>query len=185
MLSFFTRTAAMVVIALALLAASPTISNSFSRKAVSTETTAAQAPLSQTQNAMVVLVVAKKDDRAARLQKYLENVASPMASEATNLINIADKYDLDWTFLPAIAALESQSGKMVPGSSFNPYGWNNGHAYFGSWVEASDTVAAGIRSRYQPEGEVTAWGIGPRYAESGTWAIRVVHFQEQIALTSL
>lgn len=170
----------MVVFALSLLATSPTIINSLTARTEAPRAAAFQ-PTIHPETVMVVSVVAKPDDRAARLKKYLQAQGSPMANDAAALVQIADKYDLDWTLLPAIAALESQYGKMLLPGSFNPYGWNNGRAYFGSFAASSEEVAAGIRSRYQPSGEVTAWGIGPRYAASKTWAERVVRYQAQIA----
>jgi hypothetical protein len=164
-----------------MLAISPTITKHFLAKLDQQKTVNAYQPTLQPENVMVVSVVAKPDDRATRLKKFLRSQASPMAGDAEALVKIADKYGLDWTFLPAIAALESQYGKMIPTGSFNPYGWNNGRASFASFADASEEVASGIRSRYQPEGEVTAWGIGSRYAASKTWAVRVVAYQEQIA----
>jgi len=172
----------MVVIALSLLAASPTIANSLSGKLDQDKPVQAYQPTLQPRNVMVVSVVAKADDRAKRLEKFLRSQGSPMTKDTAALVRIADKYKLDWTFLPAIAGLESQYGKLIPAGSYNPYGWDNGRAFFSSFEQASESVAVGIRSRYQPEGEITAWGIGSRYAASKTWAVRVVRFQSQIAL---
>ncbi len=170
----------MVVIALSLLAASPTIVKSLSGEKLNDS----QPVFSQAykpEYVMVVSVVAKPDDRALKLKQFLRTKGSPMANDAQALVKIADKYDLDWTFLPAIAGLESQYGKMIPAGSYNPYGWNNARTYFSDFAAASEVVAAGIRERYQPSGEVSAWNIGSRYAESKTWAVRVVRFQTEIA----
>lgn len=179
MLSKTLRTSAMVIGAASLLLTSPTIVNKPSSRAIS-NAAAATEPVSSETKTMVVTLVAKKDDRAELLSAFLVRQNSPMAADAVALVAIADKYSLDWTFLPAIAGLESQYGKMVPAGSFNPYGWNNGKTSFRSWADASETVAAGIRSRYQASGEVTPWAIGSRYAASPTWAVRVARNQEII-----
>lgn len=179
MLSKTLRTSA-IAICISMLFASPTIFNT-PTGAAAQSTVATYQPLIADESTTVASVVAKPDDRAERLRKYLESKRSPMASSAEALVEIADKYDLDWTLLPAIAGLESQYGLYVPVNSYNPYGWNNGRMNFVSWAAASETVAHGIRTRYEPTGEVTAWKIGSRYAASKTWAVRVVKFQAQIA----
>jgi hypothetical protein len=171
----------MVIVTAFVLFASPTNANTLTGSLVQNETIPAFQTSTANESTTVDLVVAKQDDRAERLQKFLLWKGSPMASSAKALVEIADKYDLDWTLLPAIAGLESQYGLYVPYNSYNPYGWNNGRMGFVSWAAASETVAAGIRTRYEPTGEVTAWNIGSRYAESKTWAVRVARNQAQIA----
>jgi hypothetical protein len=177
MLKFISRTFALVAISLFILAVSPTISNKSDKtSAVATpQTFATQKPVAV--DAIVLSVVAAKDNRAEKLAAYFAANSSPFAPYAENFITVADKYDLDWTLLPAIANLESQLGKQVPGNSFNPYGWNNGKFNFGSWENANEIVANGLRTRYAPTGEVTPFRIGNMYAESPTWAVRVAKYQ--------
>ena len=180
MLSLQLRTSAMALIAVPILVASPTISNE-----ASTNSPSGKIVVIKKNPPMVfkAKVIAKNDDRAKILAKFLKRQGSPMAKDAPELVRIADKYSFDWKLLPAIAALESQYGKMVPAGSFNPYGWNNGSAYFKSWVSASESVAEGIRIRYAPDGAVTPWRIGPSYAESPTWAARVDSYMSLIDQT--
>ena len=179
MLKFISRTFALVAIVLLAIVISPTISNSTpSTQAV--ETPAALGTQTQNPDVIVIDVVAAKDDRVDRLAKYFAAKASPFTPYAPNFIEVADRYDLDWTLLPAIANLESQLGKMIPAGSFNPYGWNNGNFKFGSWENANETVANGLRTRYAPSGEITPFRIGKMYAASHTWAVRVAKYQADI-----
>ncbi len=179
MLKFISRTFALVAIVLLAIVISPTISNSTpSTQAV--ETPAALGTQTQNPDVIVIDVVAAKDDRVDRLAKYFAAKASPFTPYAPNFIEVADRYDLDWTLLPAIANLESQLGKMIPAGSFNPYGWNNGNFKFGSWENANETVANGLRTRYAPSGEITPFRIGKMYAASPTWAVRVAKYQADI-----
>ena len=180
MLSIKIRTSAMALVAIPILVASPTISNEPITNSLRGDNvvTGRNHPL-----VFKAKVTAKKDDRAKILAKFLKKQGSPMAKDAPELVRIADKYNFDWKLLPAIAALESQYGKMVPAGSFNPYGWNNGSAYFKNWVSASEIVAEGIRIRYAPKGAVTPWRIGPSYAESPTWAARVDSYMSLIDQT--
>lgn len=177
MLNFILRTSAMVAVSLSVLAASPTISKS-QKEADVVSQPSVESP--KPTNTMVASIIAKADDRAARLEKYFQANTSPFSGSADDFVAIADKYELDWTLLPAIAKLESQLGQQVPAYSYNPYGWNNGRMRFRGWIEATETVASGLRSRYAPTGEVTAYRIGRMYAESPTWASRVTRYQTEI-----
>lgn len=178
MINLLFRTSAIVAIATSILASSPTISN---KTQVADTAYSLQVESSQIQkNAIVATIVAKEDDRAQRLEQYFQAKGSPFSGQAVGFVAVADKYDIDWTLLPAIAYLESQLGKQIPAFSYNPYGWNNGKMKFKSWIEATETVAQGIRVRYAPSGEVTAYRIGKMYAESPTWAVRVTKFQAEI-----
>jgi len=172
------RTAAIVAIGSFVIASSPTISKS-KNKAEQVKPWQAKITLVP-KNTIVEQIIAKEDDRVERLERYFQAKNSPFSGNAASFVAIADKYQLDWTLLPAIANLESQLGKLVLANSYNPYGWNNGKMKFISWVEATETVASGIRSRYAPTGEVTAYRIGGFYAESPTWAARVTKFQAEI-----
>lgn len=177
MLKINIRTAALFTVPVLIAVLSPTTSKNADSIAVETP----QISTNQTpKNVMVVSVVAKKDDRAERLNAYFAAKGSPFAGKGENFVQVADKYDIDWTLLPAIANLESQLGKAVPAYSFNPYGWNNGKYSFGSWENANEIVASSLRSRYVPVGAVTAFKIGPTYAANPNWASRVSKYQREI-----
>lgn len=179
MLKFISRTFALIAIALFILALSPTISNKADGKNVVArpQTLVSKIP---SVDVMVVAVVAAKDNRAEKLAAYFEAKGSPFTPYSKNFVAVADKYDLDWTLLPAIANLESQLGIQIPGNSYNPYGWNNGKFYFQSWADANEIVANALRTRYAPTGEVTSFRIGKMYAASPTWATRVAKNQLEI-----
>jgi membrane-bound lytic murein transglycosylase B len=125
------------------------------------------------------------DDRALRLEKYLDGRKSPMAKIAPDFIEIADKYNLDWKLLPAIAGVESTFGRYTPGN-YNPYGWNNAKTGFANWQQATETVARGLRTLYVREGEITPAKIGRKYAPpTPSWASRVGRFMAEIEKTVL
>lgn len=179
MLKFISRTFALVALVILAIAISPTISNSETEpQAVDTPTALGVQP--QKSDVISIVAVSAKDDRAARLEKFFASKNSPFTPIAENFIATSDKYDFDWTLLPAIANLESQLGKMVPANSFNPYGWNNGNYKFSSWEDANEIVANGLRTRYAPFGEIDPYRIGKMYAASPTWAVRVAKYQAEI-----
>ncbi|MDP2720408.1 MAG: hypothetical protein Q8O75_00410 [bacterium] len=175
MLKTFSRAAAMVIMVTAAILTSPTIIQKPQNLAAYQEraSVAIGEKYNESPNQIVVQVIGKKDDRASRLSKFLASQGSPLQSEAANLVVIADRYDLDWRFLPAITGVESTYGQAVPAGSYNPYGWGNGSAYFKDWSNASDYVAGQIRSRWGNLGKITPWKVGPGYAANPHWAARV------------
>lgn len=180
MFKFISRTFALVTIVLLALVLSPTISNS-QKQNQTVEIPQASANKTPSTDVLLSTIVEAKDSRADSLTAYFAAKGSPFTPYAQNFIEVADRYELDWTLLPAIANLESQLGKQIPGGSFNPYGWNNGAFRFVSWENANEVVASGLRSRYAPTGEVTPFRIGKMYAASPTWAVRVAKYQAEIA----
>ncbi len=179
MLKTLFRAAALAIIPLSMILASPTIENksryleAYERKV--------EIPVEQNANKIVVTIKAQTDNRADRLQRFLVSQKSPLAPYAVEFVKIADKNGLDWKFLPSIAGVESTFGLAVPAGSYNPYGWNNGKTRFSGWVNATEIVATGIRTGYAPTGVVTPQRIGSRYAAAKTWAVRVVKNMQKIA----
>jgi hypothetical protein len=180
MLKAIFRVSAMVLIAVSALLTSPTIVNQ--KDTLEAYELKASNSVGQTKNStsIVVTIKASRDTRAERLTRFLQAQGSPLAPYATDLVRIADTHNLDWRLLPAIAGVESTFGQAVPGSSYNPYGWNNGHAYFKDWVAASDFVAKEITVRWGAGEVATPGNIGPSYAASPTWASRVNFYMRAI-----
>lgn len=124
---------------------------------------------------------AYSEERAIALRNIFEKNGSPLANQAENFIKYADKYGVDWKLLPAISGLESSFGLHLMPGSHNAYGWGGGHIYFNSWEEGIETITHTLRSNYMDKwGARDVWEIGPIYAESPTWAIRVSSFMDTI-----
>jgi hypothetical protein len=117
------------------------------------------------------------DNRVQVLRKFLEERNSPLAGNAEDFVKYADKYDLDYRFVAAIAGLESTYGQQIPEGTYNAWGWGiygtNMH-YFKSWEDGIETVSKGLRERYMDSwGATNVYEIGRFYAASPTWAVRV------------
>lgn len=180
MLKAIRRVSAIVLIAIFALLTSPTISRQ--NDPLEAYELKASNFVGQNKNntSIVATIKASRDTRAERLARFLQAQGSPIAPYSTDLVKIADAYNLDWRFLPAIAGVESTFGQAVPGHSYNPYGWNNGHTYFKDWVAASDYVAKEITIRWGAGEAATPWKVGPGYAASPTWASRVNFYMKVI-----
>ena len=125
------------------------------------------------------------DTRTSRLRAYLSSHHSPLVDEADHFINEADRLNLDWRLVPAIAGVESTFGKRIPAASYNAWGWGipSGAAWgiaFRDWKTGITTVSEGIKYTYIDRGAITINQIGRNYAASEAWSWKVRFFIEQI-----
>lgn len=126
-----------------------------------------------------------RDERVDQLRAYLTNHNSPLTQESAHFVAEADRLQLDWRLVAAIAGTESTFGKHTPPGSFNAWGWGiptgaqSGIA-FESWNEGITEVSEGLANRYIARGAVTIEHIGRIYAASPRWAGNVRFFLTKI-----
>lgn len=125
------------------------------------------------------------DTRAIKLESFLTSYKSPLAGSAEHLVEEADRNDLDWRLVAAIAGLESTFCKHIPQGSYNCWGWGiptgaKSGVAFGSWEAGVTTVSEGLKTRYVDRGAITVEQIGRIYAASPTWASRIRFFLAKI-----
>ncbi len=121
------------------------------------------------------------DGRAANLRNFFRQYNSPLFDYAEVLVEVQDKYGIDYRVLPAIAMQESEGCKKIPPGSHNCWGWGiygDKITTFSSYPEAIETVAKGLKHDYVDRGLYTATAIMERYTPSspGTWAFAVNYF---------
>ena len=78
-------------------------------------------------------------DRAKRLDDYFDKRDMPLAGYGAMFVNVAQKCDLDWRLLPAIAVRESSGGKRLMNK--NPFGWGSAKIKFYNFEDAIETVS--------------------------------------------
>lgn len=127
-----------------------------------------------------------EDARVKILEKFLLANRSELAPHASFLVATADRYQLDWKLLPAIAQKESGLCRVIPPGSHNCWGWgihSKGTLMFDNYEEAIDTVAKGLKEKYVDMGYTTPEKIMKKYAhpDSTTWADGVVMYMTQIS----
>ena len=118
------------------------------------------------------------DPRAIVLKDYLNKHNSPMQDNAQDFIDAADKYDVDWKLVPAIAGVESTFGKRIPGG-FNAYGWGvygDNAIYFKSWKDGIYTLNKGLKENYINKGLTEPYAMNRVYAASPRWGGNVSFF---------
>jgi hypothetical protein len=138
-----------------------------------------------------ILAAAKgSDTRPVLINRFLAKYRSPMAGTGKEFVAAADRYGLDWRLLPAIAFQESNLGKKIPKGSHNPFGWAiyegaNYGAYFNSWSEAINIVAARMNRDYLSNGFDTPETIVLKYTAKPTtsWVFAVNAAMEEISGT--
>lgn len=127
-----------------------------------------------------------KDLRSVKLENFFKNYYSPFGEgEIDAFINEAERNQLDWRLLPAIAGKESTFGRFIPTNSYNPFGWGvfgDQVTYFNSFEEAIMLVAQGLKQKYNTQ---TVFNIAATYCPINPygWTGGVLNLMAQIENT--
>jgi len=121
------------------------------------------------------------DIRVSCLHDFLASYNSPLASEAKTFVDEADKNNLDWKLVPAIAGVESTFGKEIPADSYNAWGWGiptgaQDGVHFENWADGIAQVSSGLHTHYFVNGAKSVDDIGGTYAANGNSLIAHVHY---------
>jgi len=128
------------------------------------------------------------DGRARIIEDFFKAYKAPLSNQGAAFIKVADKYQLDYRLLPAIAMQESNGGKRVIKDSFNPFGYGIYGSLvvrFDSWEEAIERVGRALREDYLNQGlknptQIMAKYTPPSLAKEGAWAKGVNTFMEEL-----
>jgi hypothetical protein len=125
--------------------------------------------------------VAGSDARPIIIANFLERHSAPLTPYdyyGQQLVDIADRYNLDYRLLPAIMMQESNLCKSIPPGSYNCLGFGvhaRGTLGFESYEAGFDRAAREIKERYVDIGLTTPEKIMTKYTPSsnGSWAFSV------------
>lgn len=126
--------------------------------------------------------------RPTILREFLASYHSPLAPYSDLILQVSDKYGLDWRLLVTIAGAESTFGRNVIDDTHNAWGWGihaRGTLYFSSWEEGIETVARGLKEKFLDHGLITVDEIMAKYApvslaNGGSWARAVNYFMDKL-----
>lgn len=129
-----------------------------------------------------------KEARPLLMRKFLASYNSPLTTHTDHILEISDRYGLDWRLLVGIAGNESLFGRVIPYESYNAWGWgihSRGTLKFKSWKEGIEKVAKGIKENYVDQGLTTIDLIMTKYAPVSVqndhpWADKVRFFMERL-----
>lgn len=132
--------------------------------------------------------IGSSDARAKIVENFFAGYKAPLADFADEFISVADKYQLDFRLLPAIAMQESNGGKKQINNSNNPFGYGIYGSLvvkFPSFAEAIERVGRALREDYLDKGLTNPAQIMTKYtppslAKGGSWAIGVSSFMEEL-----
>lgn len=130
-----------------------------------------------------VIATEIEDVRPFLVEKLLEG--TPLASHSPYIVQVSDKYDIDWRLIPAIAMKESGGGAAVSETSHNAWGFENGRTQFSSWEVAIDTVGKTLQKRYIAKGlttpeQIMAVYAPPQLETGGKWARDINFFYSKM-----
>lgn len=116
--------------------------------------------------------------RVEVLTEFFKRYDSPLIEHAQEIIASADKYDIDWRLVPAIAMQESTLCKRIPKNSHNCWGfgiYGGKVTRFTDYSTAIDTVTRTLATEYKEKrGLEEPHEIVTRYTPgSTTWADKV------------
>ena len=125
------------------------------------------------------------DARPNIIKNYLLRYDSPLSPYADFIVKVADKYQIDYRLITAIAQQESNLCKKIPDESFNCWGWgihSKGTLMLNSYEEGIETVSLGIKEEYLNKGYTTPEEIMSKYTplSNGSWAFGVNSFMDQL-----
>ena len=122
-----------------------------------------------------------KNNRSLVLSNFLSRYNSVLFPYADTIIETADKYEIPWSLVVAIAGVESTFCKFIPSNSCNCWGWNNGKIAFQDYNEAIEIVSKTLKTNYLNKGYNTPEKIGRIYAPpTYSWGGKVRYFMEMI-----
>ena len=128
------------------------------------------------------------DSRAIIVKNYLTRYDSPLAPYARHLVETADRYQLDYRLLVAIARQESGLCRIIPAGSHNCWGYGiygDNVIRFANYPEAMEVVAAGLKKNYIDKGLDTPEKIMAKYTPpslkiGGPWAKGINQFFDEL-----
>lgn len=125
------------------------------------------------------------DARIDTLEDFFKKYKSPLQTHAQAIVENADKYELDYRLLPAIAMKESTLCKKIPDNSYNCWGfgiYGGKITRFSSFEEAIETVSEKIAKDYVKKGLTDPETMMAKYnpVSQGTWADTVNLIMDRI-----
>jgi len=110
---------------------------------------------------------------------------TPLEPYSQYIVEVSDKYGIDYRLIPAIAMKESGGGTASSQVTHNAWGWENGRTNFSSWEYAIETVGRTLKNNYITKGLITPEQIMTVYAPpqiytGGKWAEDINSFFSQM-----
>lgn len=91
------------------------------------------------------LAQTEREEKAAKIDAYFKQNGMPLAGYGMKMVTEAEKHDVDWRLIPAIAIRESTGGlHQCKSVSFSPFGFGSCHISFKSYDSAIEILATNL-----------------------------------------
>jgi len=130
-----------------------------------------------------------KDSRAQKINEIFRAYSCPLEGLGDVFVSEADKNDIPWYLVAAVAFQESGCGKKTPKvngeESYNAWGWgvygNTTHT-FENWVRGVETVSSYFSQKFFSKGTTDLCDIMKIYTppSNGSWCAGVQEFADLI-----
>jgi hypothetical protein len=125
------------------------------------------------------------DARIESVRQFLARYNSQLEPYAQNIIDAADKHNIDYRLIPAIGMQESNLCKKHREGSFNCWGfgvYGEKYHHFDNYAQAIDAVTETLAVNYVGRGLKTPEQIMTKYTPSsnGSWAFAVNQFMDEM-----
>lgn len=129
--------------------------------------------------------VTSEDMRIKIVREFFKKYKSALTPYADDVIAAADKYEIDYRLIPAIAMQESNLCKKIIKNSYNCWGfgiYGKKVTRFDNYNQAINTVSKTLAMQYKSKGLETPEQIMTKYTpgSNGSWADGVNHFMNQL-----
>lgn len=130
--------------------------------------------------------IVPEDARVEMIRQFLARYNSPLEPHAQFIVDTAEKYDMDYRLIPAIAMQESNLCKKSRPEAYNCWGfgiYGDKYLHFDSYEHGIETVTRTLAEKYKDKhGLATPEQIMSMYTPSsnGSWANGVNHFMEKM-----
>lgn len=136
------------------------------------------------------VVFAEEDIRVEILRDFFTYYNSPLLFYANDIVDAADRHNLDFRLLPAIAMQESNLCKKIPENSYNCWGfgiYGKKITKFVDYSEAIETISKTLAKEYVQKGYEIPEDIMKKYTPSsnGSWANGVAFFMNKLKVQAL
>ncbi len=137
----------------------------------------------------LVGIIDQKDARVEIVKSFFNQYKSPLEPFAQSIIDSADRYNIDFRLLPAIAMQESNLCKKIKAGSNNCWGfgiYGKTLTTFDNYPQAINQVSKTLAANYINKGLKTPDQIMKKYTptNTGSWADSVNHFMGVLSLAS-
>lgn len=111
-------------------------------------------------------------ENAEKIDAYFKKYKMPLHGYGMEFVLAAEKYELPYNFLAAIAVQESTGGKFCRNN--NPFGWGGGKIKFSDFSEAIDVVSDKLANHKYYQGKsldkkLLVYNKNPDYQKKILW----------------